>query len=71
MTDLNLREKERQTIEKARKQPPGMLMTSLQNIEDLGSSHQVLHWHPPTVTSSTPDINTKFMNMHNTPPNAF
>jgi hypothetical protein len=51
-----------------------MLMTGLQNIEDLGSSHQVLHWHPPTVTSQNPgtlDINTKFMNMHNTPPNDF
>jgi len=56
------------------KQPPGMLMTGLQNTEDLGSSHQVLQWHPPTVTSQntgTPDINTKFVNMHNTPPNAF
>jgi len=51
-----------------------MLMTGLQNTEDLGSSHQVLQWHPPTVTfqnSGTPDINTKFVNMHNTPPNAF
>jgi hypothetical protein len=51
-----------------------MLMTGLQNTEDLGSSHQVLQWHPPTVTSQnpgTPGINTKFVNMHNTPPNAF
>jgi len=31
-----------------------MLMTGLQNTEDLGSSHQVLQWHPPTVTSQNP-----------------
>jgi hypothetical protein len=51
-----------------------MLMTGLQNTEDLGSSHQVLQWYQPTVTSQnlgTPDINTKFVNMHNTLPNAF
>jgi hypothetical protein len=51
-----------------------MLMTGLQNTEDLGPSHQVLQSHPPTVTSQnpgTPDINTKFVNMHNAPPNAF
>jgi hypothetical protein len=51
-----------------------MLMTDLKNPEDLGSSHQVLQWHPPTVTSQnpgTPDINTKFVNMYNAPPNAF
>jgi hypothetical protein len=73
LTDLNLREKERETIEQAGKQPPGV-MTGLQNTEDLGSSNQVLQWHPLTVTSQnpgTPDINTKFVNMHNTPPNAF
>jgi hypothetical protein len=28
-----------------------MLMTGLQNTEDLGSSHRELQWHSPTVNS--------------------